>query len=136
MFRDRLLEAKKAAGLSAKTMAEQSTLHTAEETITRILTGKIADPHVSTLMDLAAIVGLAPHELFMDAATSAEFRLFLEAKITNIDNSAELELLRIQNAENAQQIAKLQSELDHANCVIKHQEKTIKIYDHFIKIEE
>lgn len=136
MFRDRLLEAKKTAGLSAKTMAEQSTLHTAEETITRILTGKIADPHVSTLMDLAAIVGLAPHELFMDAATSAEFRLFLEAKVTNIDNSAELELLRIQTAEQAQRIAKLESDLDHANCVIKHQEKTIKIYDHFIKINE
>ena len=136
MFRDRLLEAKKAAGLSAKTMAEQSTLHTAEETITRILTGKIADPHVSTLMDLAAIVGLAPHELFMDAATAQEFRLFLEAKVTNIDNSAELELLRIQNAENVQQIAKLGADLSHANCVIKHQEKTIKIYDHFIKIDE
>lgn len=136
MFRDRLLEAKKAAGLSVKTMSEQSTLHTAEETITRILTGKIADPHVSTLMDLAAIVGLAPHELFMDAATSAEFRLFLEAKVTNIDNSAELELLRIQTAEQAQRIAKLESDLDHANCVIKHQEKTIKIYDHFIKIDE
>ena len=136
MFRDRLLEAKKAACLSAKTMAEQSTLHTAEETITRILTGKIADPHVSTLMDLAAIVGLAPYELFMDATTALEFRLFLEAKITNIDNSAELELLRIQTAEQAQHIAKLESDLDHANCVIKHQEKTIKIYDHFIKIDQ
>lgn len=136
MFRDRLLEAKKAAGLSAKTMAEKSTLHTAEETITRILTGKIADPHVSTLMDLAAIVGLAPYELFMDATTALEFRLFLEAKITNIDNSAELELLRIKTAEQAQRIAQLDADLAHANCVIKHQEKTIKIYDHFIKIDE
>ena len=129
MFRDRLLEAKKAAGLSAKTMAEQSTLHTAEETITRILTGKIADPHVCTLMDLAAIVGLAPHELFMDGATAAEFRLFLEAKVTNIDNSAELELLRIQTAEQHRKLELMEIELAHVK-------KLLKVYEHFVQIEE
>lgn len=129
MFRDRLLEAKKAAGLSAKTMAEQSKLHTAEETITRILTGKIADPHVSTLLDCGAIVGLAPYELFMDATTAQEFRLFLEAKITNIDNSAELELLRIQTAEQNRKLELMEIELAHVK-------KLLKVYEHFVNIED
>ena len=136
MYRERILQAKVALGLSSKQMAELSKLHTTEETIHRFLTGKTNDIHISTLMDLADIVGLAPHELFMEKATADEFRLYMESKVHNLDHIAELELLRIQTAEQAQQIAKLESDLDHANCVIKHQEKTIKIYDHFIKIDE
>ena len=128
MYRDRILEAKKAQGISTKTMTEHSVLHLPEETISRFLTGKTTDPHVSTILDLGAIVGLAPHEIFMDANTAAEFRLFLESKVTNIDNSAELELLRIQTAEQAHKI-------EHLEEKIKHQEELLEVYRYFVPIK-
>lgn len=128
MYRDRVIEAKKALGISTKTMSERSVLHLPEETISRFLNGKINDPHVSTLLDTGATVGLAPYELFMDAATAAEFRLFLESKITNIDNSAELEVLRIQTAEQAHKIELLEEKL-------KAKEELISVYKHFIPIK-
>lgn len=128
MYQERILEAKKAQGISTKTMSERSALHLPEETISRFLHGKTSDPHVSTLLDLAAVVGLAPHELFMDSAIAAEFRLFMESKIKNIDNSAELQVLRIQTAEQAHKI-------EHLEEKIKHQEELLEVYRHFIPMK-
>lgn len=128
MYRDRIIETKKAKGISTKTMSERSVLHLPEETISRFLNGKINDPHVSTLLDTGATVGLAPYELFMDASTAAEFRLFLESKVTNIDNSAELEVLRIQTAEQAHKIELLEEKL-------RAKEELLSVYKHFVNIK-
>ena len=128
MYQERILEAKKAQGISTKTMSERSALHLPEETISRFLNGKTSDPHISTLLDLAVVVGLAPHELFMDSAIAAEFRLFMESKIKNIDNSAELQVLRIQNAEQAHKI-------EHLEEKIKHQEELLEVYRHFVPLK-
>lgn len=136
MYRERILEEKKRLNMSTKTMSERSVLHLPEETISRFLTGKSADPHVSTVLDSGATVGLAPYEIFMDATTAQEFRLFLAAKLTNIDNAAELELLRIKTAEQEQRITELEAEVAQKASEIKHQAKIIKVYDHFIKIDE
>ena len=128
MYRDRILEAKAALGLSSKQMAERSKLHTTEETIHRFLTGKTNDIHISTLMDLADIVGLAPHELFMEKSIADEFRLFVESKVTNLDHTAELEALRITVAEQAHKIDHLEIDLDHSK-------QLLKVYEHFVKIQ-
>lgn len=128
MYRDRILEAKAALGLSSKQMAERSKLHTTEETIHRFLTGKTNDIHISTLMDLADIVGLAPHELFMEKSIADEFRLFVESKVTNLDHTAELEALRITVAEQAHKIEHLEIDLDHSK-------QLLKVYEHFVKIQ-
>ena len=128
MYYERILEAKQAQGISTKTMSERSALHLPEETISRFLHGKTSDPHISTLLDLAAVVGLAPHELFMDSVIAAEFRLFMESKIKIIDNSAELEVLRIQTAEQAHRI-------EHLELEIKHKEELLEVYKHFVQIK-
>ena len=129
MYRERILQAKAALGLSSKQMAELSKLHTTEETIHRFLTGKTNDIHISTLMDLADIVGLAPHELFMEKATADEFRLYMESKVHNLDHIAELEALRIKTAEDDHKIEHLEIELAHAR-------QLIKVYEHFVNIGE
>lgn len=118
MYRDRILEAKAALGLTSKRMSELSKLGTTEETIHRFLTGKTSDIHISTLMDLADIVGLAPHELFMEKAIADEFHLFITSKATNLDHTAELEALRIQTAEQSHKIEHLENELSHKNEII------------------
>ena len=124
MYRDRILEAKLALGLSSKQMAERSKLHTTEETIHRFLTGKTNDVHISVLMDIADIVGLAPHELFMEKAIADEFRLFMESKVTNISHTAELEALRITTAEQAHKI-------EHLEIELRHREELLKVFDRF-----
>ena len=129
MYRDRILEAKAALGLSSKQMAERSKLHTTEETIHRFLTGKTNDIHISTLMDLADIVGLAPHELFMEKSIADEFRLFMESKVTNLDHTAELEALRVTCAEQAHKI-------EHLEIDLAHSKQLLRVYEHFIQIDK
>lgn len=126
MYRKRINEERKRQDLSVKDMADRSALGTTKETISRFLNGEIHDTHLSTLLDMGAAVGLAPHELFMDASTAADFKTFLEAKITNINNSAELELLRIKTADQEREIALLEERL-------AHKDELIAVYKHFVK---
>ena len=135
MYRDRILEAKKAQGISTKTMSERSVLHLPEETISRFLTGKTADPHISTILDLAAIVGLAPHEPFMDEITAADFKLFLETRLTNIDNAAELELLKIRVAELENTLCERDKEIIGLKKDLEHKDELLEVYKHFVKIK-
>ena len=128
MYRQRILEEKKAKGISTKTMSERSLLHTPEETISRFLNGKITDPHVSTLIDTGATVGLAPYEIFMDSVTAAEFRLFLESREKNIDNSAQLEVLKIKTAELEAENLILKTKLEHKEELLQSKEELIRAY--------
>lgn len=125
MYLEILRRAKADQNLTSKQMAERSKLHTTEETIHRFLTGKTSDIHISTLMDLADILGLAPHELFMEKAISDEFRLFLESKVSNLSHTAELEALRIQTTEQAHKIEHLEIELAHKTEIIDLYKKII-----------
>ena len=89
MFRDRLNEEKKRLNISAKSMALNYKLHIPEETISRVLSGKTSDPGINTVLDLGETVGLAPHELFMDATLAEEFRAFLDLKSKIEETKAE-----------------------------------------------
>lgn len=65
MWRDKLLEIKKAKGISTKTMAERSGLPA--ETITRILTSKnikTEDPRIHTISIMCDALGVELWEVF------------------------------------------------------------------------
>jgi transcriptional regulator with XRE-family HTH domain len=133
MYRQRISEEKKRLNLSARTMSDLSRLHILEETISRFLSGKTADPGVNTVLDLGETVGLKPYEIFMDATLAAEFRAFLELKSKSEETEAERvkmlaenEELKIINAGLADKIRVLEMKLEHA-------EKLISVYEHFTK---
>lgn len=69
MWREKIIEAKKAKNLSTKTMSEKSPSHMPEETITRILNGKTEFPRIDSVLDLCAQVGLSPWELFEETTS-------------------------------------------------------------------
>lgn len=69
MWREKIIEAKKAKGLSTKTMSERSPSHMPEETITRILNGKTEFPRIDSVLDLCEQVGLSPWELFEETTS-------------------------------------------------------------------
>lgn len=126
MYRDRILEQKKILGISTKTMSERSKLNLPEETISRVLSNKTHDSRVSTVLDIGETVGLEPHELFMDARTAAEFKLFLETRLSDIDNAAELEMLRAKTAAQETEIRLLNERL-------QHKEELLAVYAYFTK---
>ena len=64
MWREKIIEAKKAKNITTKMMSKKVRLP--EQTITRILSGKTETPRIDTVLDLGASVGLSPWELFSE----------------------------------------------------------------------
>ena len=125
MFRERILEEKKRLNLSTRTMADTSRLHLPEETISRVLSGKTADPGIHTALDIAETVGLKPYEVFMDAKLAAEFKAFLELKSRSEETEsdririiAENENLKVTNAGLVDRIRVLEMQLSHKEEII------------------
>ena len=118
MYRDRINEQKKILKISNKTISERSQLKLPEETISRFLSNKSHDAYVSTMLDVCEAVELKPYELFMDAITAAQFKLFLETRLSDMDNAAELEMLRTKTAAQEAEIALLKERLQHKDEII------------------
>lgn len=136
MYRDRIKEEKKRLGISSKSMAARSELQVQEETISRFLSGKTADPGTNVTLDLGATVGLKPYEIFMDATTAAEFAAFLELKSKSEETEAdririiaENETLKTTNAALATEIDTLRMKLAHRDELIEHKDKIIALYE-------
>lgn len=136
MFIERIKEAKKRLGITSKAMSLQSTLQIHEETVSRVLSGKTADPGVRLILDLGATVGLKPYEIFMDETLAAEFSAYLELKakheeseMERIRTLADLEGLRIANATLAQEVELLRLKLAHCQEIIEDKNKIISLYE-------
>ena len=134
MFRDRILEEKHRLNLSTRTMADTSRLHLPEETISRVLSGKTADPGVNTVLDIGETVGLEHYEIFMDATLAAEFKAFLELKSRSEETEAERiriiaenENLKATNAGLVDRIRVLEMELSH-------KEELLSLHDYYRKL--
>ncbi len=127
MYRDRINEQKKILKISNKTISERSKLNLPEETISRFLSNKSHDARVSTMLDVCEAVELQPYELFMDAITAVQFKLFLETRLSDIDNAAELEMLRLKTASQEAEIALLKEKI-----LLK--DEIIAVHNHYIKL--
>ena len=134
MFRERINEEKKRLGILAKSMSERSTLHIPEETISRVLSGKTADPGINIVIDLGATVGLAPHELFMDSTLAAEFKAFLELKSKSEETEAERIRILAENETLKTTNLALASELEKAKMQLGHKEELLKLKEEIIDL--
>lgn len=126
MYRERIKEEKKRLNISAKSMSERSRMGTPEETISRLLSGKTADPGISVVLDAGETVGLAPYELFMDATLAAEFKAFLalkskseETEAERIQIVAENEQLKTTNTMLSHKIETLEMKLEYTNKLLE-----------------
>lgn len=135
MYRERILEEKKRLNLSTKTLADTSRLRLPEETISRVLSGKTADPGIHTVLDIAESVGLKPYEAFMDSKLAAEFKTFLELKSRSEESEAERisiiaenETLKATNAGLVDRIRVLEMQLSYT-------EKLLAVHDFYNKIK-
>jgi transcriptional regulator with XRE-family HTH domain len=142
MWNERIIEAKKAKGMSTKAMSEKTLGHLPERTITRILSGETPNPRIDTIIELGAAVGLTPQELFADTNAIAATETLVEVKETLAEVKenaevveaekgiaiAELEMLRAKAAAQEKEIALLKEKL-------QHKEELLAVYNYFTKIK-
>jgi transcriptional regulator with XRE-family HTH domain len=128
MFRERANEERKRLGISTKSMSERSRLHTSEETMSRVLSGKTSDPGVSTVLDMAETLGLAPYELFMDSTLAAEFRAFLELKSKSEESEADRIRIIAENEELKTINTTLAQKIDILEMKLAHKEELLALH--------
>lgn len=135
MFRERILEEKKRLNLSTKTMSDMSKLHLPEETIRRVLSGKTADPGISTVLDLAEAAGLKPYEIFMDATLATEFKTFLELKSRSEETEAERIRIIAENESLKATNAGLVDRIRVLEIQLSHKEEIIALHNYYNKLK-
>lgn len=128
-IRERILEEKARLNISVRSMAERSVLHISEENIRRVLNGKITDPGICTLLDIADTVGLAPYELFMDSTLAAEFKAFRLLQSQSNDSEAERVKLLGENEELKTTNLGLSNRISALEMTVSHQEEMLKLYN-------
>jgi transcriptional regulator with XRE-family HTH domain len=149
MWNERILEAKKAQGLSPKMMSERTQGHLPERTIIRILSGETPNPRIDTIIELGTAVGLTPQELFADTNVLVASETLVEVKETLAETEenlaevietaevveaekklaeAELDALRARVAAQDTEIAVLKEKL-------RHKEELLAVYNYFTKIK-
>lgn len=136
MWRERIIEAKKAKNVTTKMMSEKVRLP--EQTITRILSGKTETPRIDTVLDLGASVGLSPWELFSDS-TSVLGDKNLSMLQEELDQAnaaltalqAEFASLSAETTELKVTNVTLQAENDMLRIKLEHSEEIIRLHNHY-----
>ena len=130
MWRERIIEAKKAKGISTKTMSER-TMHIPERTIIRLLNGETDNPYVDTVLEVGASVGLTPQEIF------SETNLVLGDKDLSTLQSelemvkAERDLLVTQNTILNDKVVNLEKELELQKKDLTHKEELLALHNYY-----
>lgn len=136
IFRERLVEEKKKAGISAESMAARSRLHISEDTISRILNGKTTDPGTSTLSDICETLNIEMWEIFMDSTLAAEFKVFLELKSKNEETEAERIRIIAENEDLKARNLTLTQKIEKLEMKLEHKEEIIALNDRYLTIIE
>lgn len=136
MWREQIVEAKKAKNITTKMMSEKVRLP--EQTITRILSGKTATPRIDTVLDLGAAVGLSPWELFSEttAVVSDKNIPILQEELDKAN--AALSALQTEFASLSEEATglrlknvTLQAENDMLQMKLEHKEEIIRLHNRY-----
>lgn len=141
MYVKRLCEEKKRLNLSSRTIADMTTHHLSEDTVSRVLARKTEDPGIVTIEDIAGALGLELYELFMDATLAAKFKVFLELESHGEESDterikllAELEMIRATNAGNVDRLRVLEVENAHLKETIRLTEDKLALAEELLGI--
>lgn len=139
MWRERIIETRKAKGITIKMMSDRTPSKIPPETITRILNEKTGDPRISTVLELGESVGLAPWELFAETADLIAYQGFLALQAEVDTLKADKEALVAENEaqkNNANEVAVLKAELDRLRLTLEHKEEIIVLQKQLIDLQK
>ena len=130
MWRERIIDAKKAQGVTPKIMSER-TMHIPERTIVRLLNGETANPYVDTVLEVGASVGLSPQEIFSETnlVLGDKDLATLQADIEVV--KAERDLMAVENEMLKKKVDALTTELELLKKELAHKEELIALHNYY-----
>lgn len=141
MWLERIIEAKKAQGITPKTMSERTGGHLPEKTIIRILNGATKFPRIDTILELGRAVGLSAQEIFAETNLvvseydTAVLQVQLEAQKADKENIyEELTLIQDEVALLNDKIVRLTHENDMLKQEVGHKDEVITLYKEIISL--
>lgn len=143
MWRERIIEAKKAQGISVKTMSERTGGHLPEKTITRILNGGTEFPRIDTILELGQSVGLSAQEVFAETNTVAtdydlaKLQATYEAQMADKDLSLqEMENIETENSALRAIVSELKAEIILLEEKLALKDEIIHLHNRYISYIE
>lgn len=138
MWRERIIEAKKAQGISTKTMSERTGGHLPERTITRILNGETEFPRVDTILEMGQCVGLSAQEIFAETNSVvgdhdiAVMQVQLEAQLADKELcDKEVKALEDEIVALKATIGALTAENDILKLKLDHKDEIIRLHNRY-----
>jgi transcriptional regulator with XRE-family HTH domain len=131
MWRERILESKKAQKITPKTISDRTGGHLPERTVSRILSGETPNPRIDTIIELGTAVGLSPQELFADTNVVAATETL--AEITENINvvEAERDLILTENEMLKAKNAALTAENELLKNEIQHKDELLALHNYY-----
>lgn len=136
MWREKIIEAKKARNITTKMMSEKVRLP--EQTITRILSGKTETPRIDSVLDLGAAVGLSPAELFAETISVLGDKNLVTLQEELDQANAALTALQIEFTSLSEEITDLRvknvtlnAEIDLLRLKLEHKEEIIRLHNRY-----
>ena len=130
MWRERIIEAKKALKISTETMSER-TMHIPERTIIRLLNGETDNPRIDTVLEVGASVGLSPQDLFCETnlVLGDKDLATLQADLYVV--KAERDLMSVENDMLKKKIDVLTTELELVKKELSHKEELLALHSYY-----
>ena len=122
MWREKIIETRKAKNITIKMMSERTASHIPEETITRILKGKTEFPRIDTVLELGQAVGLSPWQLFEETTS-----VLGDINITK--QQEEIDTLNARNNLLEAQVCSMTTEIELLKKEVQHQERLLALHD-------
>lgn len=126
MWRDKIIEARVAKGITIQALAEKTKM--SEKSVTRILNGTTEFPPIDKVLALGIAVGLSERELFMEAnlVVSNEELVALQTELTELRDKCDR--LTAENVTLTAENDRLQTKLAHKEEILAHKDEIILLY--------
>ena len=134
MWLDNLKNLKKAAGMSAKQIAEATNLP--ERTVTRIFSGDTENPYMDTLRRIVDVLGGSLDDLFVESKVRVANTDLIALQAEYDALSSEASNLRAENVRLNDKLALLEAELDHLRLTLAHKEENLAYQQQIMELQE
>lgn len=134
MWLDNLKNLKKAAGMSAKQIAEATNLP--ERTVTRIFSGDTENPYMDTLRRIVDVLGGSLNDLFVESKVRVANTDLIALQAEYDALSSEASNLRAENVRLNDKLALLEAELDHLRLTLAHKDENLAYQQQIMELQE
>lgn len=140
MWLDNLKELKKAKGMSAKQIAEQTNLP--ERTVSRIFSGDTPNPYVDTLYRIVVVLDGSLDDVLADSKTvvGSKNLATLQEEVDRLNQevdklNSEMSFVTAENAILKDKVVTLTNENELLRIKLEHKEEIISLHNYYNKLK-